>query len=100
MYRSVANVVLKDDVRQYVRLPTIMGGKRKIIVAKSGAPFKAYQRVLAERIKAIETRSGRPQKGDDILLSVITDGRHSAIDLRLVDPVIGDRKSTRLNSSD
>src|SRR3546814_16701811 len=75
MYRSVANVVLKDDLRQYVRLPTIMGGKRKIIVAKSGAPFKAYQRVLAERIKAIETRSGRPQKGDDILLSVITDGR-------------------------
>src|SRR3546814_8619394 len=68
MYRSVADVVLKDDLRQYVKLPTIKGGKRQLIVARSGAPFKAYQRVLAQRIKALEKRSGPPQKGDDILL--------------------------------
>ncbi len=97
MYRSVADVVLKDDLRQYVRLPTIKGGKRKIIVAQSGAPFKAYQKVLAGRIKAIENRSGRPQKGDDILLSVITDGRHSAIDLRFVDPMMGNEEGNKLN---
>jgi N12 class adenine-specific DNA methylase len=97
MYRSVADVVLKDDLRQYVRLPTIKGGKRQIIVAKSGAPFRAYQRVLAQRIRAIETRSGRPQKGDDILLSVITDGRHSAIDLRFVDPMAGNEEGNKLN---
>lgn len=97
MYRSVADVVLKDDLRQHVRLPTIRGGKRRIIVAKSGAPFKAYQKVLAQRIKAIENRSGRPQKGDDILLSVITDGRHSAIDLRFVDPNVGNEEGNKLN---
>lgn len=97
MYRSVSDVVLKDDLRQYVRLPTVKGGKRQIIVAKSGAPFKAYQRVLAGRIKAIETRSGRPKKGDDILLSVITDGRHSAIDLRFVDPRMGNEEGNKLN---
>jgi N12 class adenine-specific DNA methylase len=97
MYRSVADVVLKDDLRQYVRLPTIKGGKRQIIVAQSGAPFKAYQRVLAKRIKAIENRSGRPQKGDDILLSVITDGRHSAIDLRFVDASVGNEEGNKLN---
>ena len=97
MYRTVADVVLKDDLRQYVRLPTVRGGKRKIIVARSGAPFKAYQRVLAERIKAIENRSGRPQKGDDILLSVITDGRHSAIDLRFVDPGSDNEEGNKLN---
>jgi len=97
MYRSVADVVLKDDLRQYVRLPTIKGGKRKIVVAQSGAPFKAYQRVLAGRIKAIENRSGRPQKGDDILLSVITDGRHSAIDLRFVDRGVGNEEGNKLN---
>jgi len=97
MYRSVADVVLKDDLRQYVQLPTIRGGKRQIIVAKSGAPFKAYQRVLAQRIKAIENRSGRPQKGDDILLSVITDGRHSAIDLRFVDTGVGNEEGNKLN---
>lgn len=97
MYRSVADVVLKDDLRQYVKLPTIRGGKRQIIVAKSGAPFKAYQRVLAKRIQAIETRGGRPQKGDDILLSVITDGRHSAIDLRFVDADVGNEEGNKLN---
>ncbi|MGD9811022.1 MAG: helicase-related protein [Sphingobium sp.] len=97
MYRTVADVVLKDDLRQYVRLPTVRGGKRKIVVARSGAPFKAYQRELAGRIKAIENRSGRPQKGDDILLSVITDGRHSAIDLRFVDPAMGSEEGNKLN---
>jgi N12 class adenine-specific DNA methylase len=97
MYRSVADVVLKDDLRQHVKLPTVRGGKRQIIVAKSGAPFKAYQRVLAQRIKAIEDRSGRPQKGDDILLSVITDGRHSAIDLRFVDTGVGNEEGNKLN---
>ncbi|MBV2149926.1 lactate dehydrogenase [Sphingobium sp. AS12] len=97
MYRTVADVVLKDDLRQYVRLPTIKGGKRQIVVAKSGAPFKAYQKTLAQRIKAIESRSGRPQKGDDILLSVITDGRHSAIDLRFVDPMMGNEEGNKLN---
>jgi N12 class adenine-specific DNA methylase len=97
MYRTVADVVLKDDLRQYVRLPTVKGGKRQIVVAKSGTPFKAYQRVLAERIKAIEHRNTRPQKGDDIILSVITDGRHSAIDLRFVDPEIGNEEGNKLN---
>lgn len=97
MYRTVADVVLKDDLRQYVRLPTVKGGKRQIVVARSGAPFKAYQRVLAERIKVIENRSRRPQKGDDIILSVITDGRHSAIDLRFVDPAMGNEEGNKLN---
>ena len=53
--------------------------------------------MLAGRIKAIENRSGRPQKGDDILLSVITDGRHSAIDLRFVDPMMGNEEGNKLN---
>jgi len=97
MYRTVADVVLKDDLRQYVQLPTIRGGKRQIVVAQSGEPFKAYQRVLAKRIKAIECRSGRPQKGDDIILSVITNGRHSAIDLRFVDVGIGNEEGNKLN---
>ncbi|WP_454887903.1 helicase-related protein [Sphingomonas oryzagri] len=97
MYRTVADVVLKDDLRQYVKLPVVRGGKRQIVVAKSGAPFKAYQRVLAERIQAIENRSGRPEKGDDILLSVITDGRHSAIDLRFVDASVGNEEGNKLN---
>ncbi|WP_284284408.1 hypothetical protein, partial [Mesorhizobium amorphae] len=35
-------------------------------------------------IKVIEERKGKPQKGEDIILSVINDARHAAIDLRFV----------------
>ncbi|MBA1914521.1 hypothetical protein HLX87_25565, partial [Escherichia coli] len=48
-------------------------------------------------IKAIEMRDGPPEPGDDILLSVITDGRHAAIDLRLVDPDNDNEPDNKLN---
>ncbi|MBB3175386.1 N12 class adenine-specific DNA methylase/adenine-specific DNA methylase [Endobacter medicaginis] len=84
MYRAFADVVQKDDLRQHVALPALQAGKRQIVVAPASDAFRAYQKTLAARITAIEGRSSKPQKGDDILLSVITDGRHAAIDLRLV----------------
>jgi N12 class adenine-specific DNA methylase/adenine-specific DNA methylase len=84
MFRTVADVVLKDDLRGYLKLPGIKGGSRHLITAPASEAFRAYQGVLADRIAKIEERRGRPQKGDDILLAVITDGRHAAIDMRLV----------------
>ena len=84
MFRQVADVVLKDDLRAYLRLPKLRTGKRQVVTAPASPAFKAYQRVLEERIKLIEERDGPAEKGDDILLSVITDGRHAAIDLRFV----------------
>jgi N12 class adenine-specific DNA methylase/SAM-dependent methyltransferase len=90
MFRSVADVVLKDDLRQFMTLPAIRTGKRQIVTAPASQAFKAYRLVLAERIQKIEARNGKANKGDDILLSVITDGRHAAIDMRFVSP--GDDK--------
>ncbi|MBB2157348.1 DEAD/DEAH box helicase family protein [Gluconacetobacter diazotrophicus] len=84
MYRDFADVVQQEDLRRYVKLPTIQGGHRQIVVAPANDAFRGYQKVLAERIQLIESRTGRPQKGDDILLSVINDARHAAIDLRFV----------------
>ncbi|MHA7777881.1 Eco57I restriction-modification methylase domain-containing protein [Roseibium sp. M-1] len=85
MFRSFADVVLPADLKQYVKVPTLSTGKRQIITAKPTEDFKLYQQVLEARILAIEKREGPAKPGDDILLSVITDGRHAAIDLRLVD---------------
>jgi helicase-like protein len=98
MFRSFADVVLPEDLRDYVKVPTIAGGKRQIITAEPTAAFKAYQRLLDERITAIEERDRAPEPGDDILLSVITDGRHAAIDLRLVDPAQGNEAGNKLNA--
>ena len=84
MFRQVADVVLKDDLRGYLRLPQLRTGKRQVVTAPASPAFKAYQRVLDRRIALIEARKGPPEPGQDILLSVITDGRHAAIDLRFV----------------
>ncbi len=98
MYRSFADVVLKDELRQHVRLPAIASGKRQIVAAPASKAFKAYQKVLAARIKTIEQRKGPPQKGQDILLSVITDGRHAAIDLRFVRSDAANDDGNKLNA--
>jgi N12 class adenine-specific DNA methylase/adenine-specific DNA methylase len=97
MFRSVADVVLKDDLRGYLKLPAIVGGQRKLITSPASAAFREYQKVLAQRIQAIQERTGKPQKGDDILLSVITDGRHAAIDMRLVWPGNDNEPDNKLN---
>lgn len=98
MFRSFADVVLPDDLKDYVKVPAVAGGKRQIITAEATAAFNAYQRLLDERIKAIEERDRAPEPGDDILLSVITDGRHAAIDLRLVDSGQENEEGNKLNA--
>ncbi|GJD85455.1 hypothetical protein HPGCJGGD_3344 [Methylobacterium haplocladii] len=97
MFRSVADVVSADDLKKLVRRPPIRGGRREIIAVPPSDGFRDYQEVLADRIEAIEARGGPPQKGDDILLSVITDGRHAAIDMRFVVPGHDDEPDNKLN---
>lgn len=97
MFRAFADVVMPEDLRQYVKVPDIATGKRQILTAAPTPAFKAYQQILETRIKAIEQREGPAKPGDDILLSVITDGRHAAIDLRLVMPAIDDEPDNKLN---
>ncbi len=97
MFRSFADVVMPEDLRQYVKVPNISTGRRQILTAKPTALFKTYQQILDARIKAIERREGPAKPGDDILLSVITDGRHAAIDLRFVMPGAGNEEGNKLN---
>ncbi len=97
MFRSFADVVMPEDLRQYVKVPDISTGRRQILTAKPTALFKTYQQMLDARIKAIEQREGAAKPGDDILLSVITDGRHAAIDLRFVMPAAENEEDNKLN---
>jgi len=97
MFRTFADVALKDDLRAYLKLPAVQAGKRQIVTAPASAAFRGYQGVLAERIAEIEERKRPPEPGDDILLSVITDGRHAAIDLRFVMPGVGNEPENKLN---
>ncbi|SSC64705.1 DEAD/DEAH box helicase family protein [Ciceribacter selenitireducens] len=97
MFRAFADVVMPEDLKAHVKVPEIATGKRQILTAAPTPAFKAYQQILEGRIKAIEERDRPPEPGDDILLSVITDGRHAAIDLRLVMPAMDDEPDNKLN---
>jgi N12 class adenine-specific DNA methylase/SAM-dependent methyltransferase len=98
MFRQFADVVQRHDLRDLIDLPVIKGGTREIVTAAATDAFKDYQEILAKRIDAIKNRHGRPEPGEDIILSVITDGRHAAIDVRLVDPTAGDEPDNKLNA--
>ncbi len=97
MFRRFADVVLPADLRKYVKVPDVSTGRRQILTAAPTSAFRMYQQILETRIKAIEMREGPAQAGDDILHSVITDGRHAAIDLRLVMPANDNEPDNKLN---
>ncbi|MBN2760868.1 MAG: PLxRFG domain-containing protein [Rhodobacteraceae bacterium] len=86
MVRQVMDIVSGPDLEQYVTRPKLKGGKRNLVVVDPTPEVKRFQEGLAARMEIISQRKGPVQKGDDILLSVINDGRLAAIDMRLVDP--------------
>lgn len=97
MVRQSMDVVTSKQLAQYVTRPKLKGGKRVMNLAEKTPELEAYQQTLARRMKAIAERKGPPNPGDDIILSVINDGRHAAIDMRLVDPALPSNPGSKLN---
>lgn len=97
MVRQVMDVVTSRQLDQYVTRPKLRGGQRHMNLAPKTPMLEAYQRSLADRMAAIAARSGPPEPGDDIILNVINDGRHAAIDMRLVDPTAPNDPNSKLN---
>lgn len=97
MVRQSMDVVTSRQLEQYVTRPQLKGGKRQMNLAEKSEALEAYQQDLANRMIAIANRKGPPSPGDDIILSVINDGRHAAIDMRLVDPNLPNDPGSKLN---
>lgn len=97
MFRDVADVVRSADLDGYVVRPVVRGGAMELVTAEPTGAMRSYQGELARRMKAIEERKGPAKKGDDIILSVITDGRHAALDDRYIDPELPSNPETKLN---
>lgn len=97
MVGSNMDVVTSEQLAQYVTRPELEGGKRDFHLAPRTPWLEDFQEDLARRVRAIKDRKGPPAKGDDILLSVINDGRKGGIDPRLVDPNAPSDPSSKLN---
>lgn len=85
MVSGVMDVVTGEELGTLVNRPKLAGGRRRLVLAERGERLAAYQVELAGRMEAIRKRTGKPQKGDDIMLSVINDGRLAALDMRFID---------------
>ena len=88
MVGDVMDIVTPAQLDQYVVRPKLKGGKRIYNLAPRSEFLDEYQADLARRMQEIKMRKGPPKKGDDIILSVINDGRKAAIDPRFVIPTI------------
>lgn len=105
MVREVSDVVHTSDLARdgKIDLPKLtdadgnITGKSIVQESKPNAHQKRYFKILKQRADAIATRQGPPQKGDDILLSVSTDGRKSSLDIRLIDERAMDDPGSKVN---
>lgn len=95
--RTFMDILTSSSLGELVQRPVVEGGGRQVIVTPSPTGYKAYQKALEQRIKDIRNRKGPPKPGDDIILSVISDGRFSAIDLRFVDSSMPNDPESKLN---
>lgn len=95
--RSFMDILTSQDLGDVVVRPDVKGGGRQVKAIPAPDGFSDYQETLAQRIDAIKKRSGKPEKGDDIILSVIADGRFAAIDMRFVDPTLPSDPNSKLN---
>jgi len=96
-FREVVDIVRPSDMLGIIKVPIVKTGGRQIVLAEPSDEFVAYQKALGKRIDAITARSGKPKKGDDILLSVITDGIFSAIDERFFKADMPPNPGNKLN---
>jgi N12 class adenine-specific DNA methylase len=85
MFGEVCDAVFTQDIKG-LKLPKIKGGQRQTVLSEMSPLQLRYQDELDARLQAIKARKGLPQKGADIILTVIGDGQHAAIDQRFIDP--------------
>jgi hypothetical protein len=81
MFRRTADVRTSGDLT--LTLPSLKDDRATVVVVPSSDGLAAYVKSLVARAEAIRTRAVEPDQ--DNMLKVTSDGRHAALDLRLVD---------------
>ena len=89
--------VMRWSDMPWLKLPKMKGGKRTIVELPETEQHVALRKWLETRLDAIKKRHGPPAKGDDIVLSVYTDMRKAALDIRLINPSLPDLPDSKVN---
>jgi len=93
VYDQVADTVTIDDIKQAFAeenngaefpIPKQKNGRRTPVSIPRSQAQTEYMEEIAKRAKALEQRRGKPQKGDDNMLSIMGDARKAAMDIRMV----------------
>lgn len=90
--RQFMDTVTSDELGALVDRPTMKTGAMIIRTTPPTREYKAYQKYLEHRTNAIAGKRSN-EKGSDNILTIINDGRHAAIDMRLIDPTLPEKRS-------
>lgn len=93
MVREFMDVVTSDELGQLVDRPTMKSGTMIIKTVEPTREYLAFQKFLADRTAEVAKSGRKNEKGADNILSIINEGRHAAIDMRLVDPTLPEKRS-------
>ncbi len=102
MFDQVSDTVTMDDIKAAYReendgrefpLPKLKGGRRQPVAMEMSERQRAYMEEVGKRAEALEARKGPPKKGEDNHLSLMSDARKAAMDIRLVDLDVTEREA-------
>ena len=100
VFNQVADTVTIDDIKaayseenngKEFPIPALKGGRRAPVSIPRSQAQTEYMDEIAKRAKALEQRKGKPQKGEDNMLSIMGDARKAAMDIRMVRPDVTER---------
>lgn len=101
MFDQVSDTVTMDDIKAAYReenggkefpLPALKTGRRQPIAMEKSEAQDAYMEEIGKRAAELEQRRGPPQKGEDNHLTLMSDARKAAMDIRMVDMDITERE--------
>jgi N12 class adenine-specific DNA methylase/uncharacterized protein YcbK (DUF882 family)/predicted RNA methylase len=118
-YLSFADVITNDDIKAMLAaqgkrlpLPAIKGGKPQNVVVQRSDDQAEYLGVPTTDENGVETYppgslvwraenlpKGKPEKGADNMLKVMSDARKAALDMRLIDAAYGDDPASKVHRS-
>lgn len=96
-FREVADVKRPEDIK--IKRPKIKGGKPTVIAVEPTEALKSYIRNdIADRVKAIRSGNGFGQKGADNMLAVTNSLRQASLDMRLINPALGEEEGGKVRA--